>query len=293
MSISRFKLYLFLIFALWTFKSFAQNRILYNWKGSTLVLREQGNAGSKALINIPKGASVLEIAGSSDVVPFNVVLSYYGSMSKAERGDYEQLGASWYSLKGYWIKVTYAGKSGYVPNLLLSRLPDLYPKKNVVGIEKVAPAYLASFFGSPVSIKKKDLPKQTKEEINYEQTYIYKNGSYYKLSLSYAEEGGAGGEEHLLFLKGLNKHESILLMLKLISSNSNLSEAEIGLKKRSLSHSLYDQFSWWYNKNLGKEERVERNIDQEFYYSQEGGSETLTIKETKDGTIIAYSFGGC
>jgi hypothetical protein len=293
MSVLRLELYFAFIFALCTVKTVAQNRILYNWKGSNLILREQPNSGGKAIINIPRGAAVQDIGDRMELSAFNVVLSYYGSMSKAERGDYEQLGASWYNLKGNWVKVSYGGKSGYVPDLFLSRLPDLYPKKHIVAIEKVAPAYLASFFGPPVSNKKKQLPKQTKEEINYEQIYTYKNGSYYKLSLGYAEEGGAGGEEHLLYLKGLNKHEAILLMLKLITGNSNLSDAEIGQKKRSLTKSLYDKFSWWYNKNLSKEDQNERNIDQEFYYSQEGGSETLTIKETKNGIIIAYSFGGC
>lgn len=69
-----------------------------------------------------------------------------------------------------------------------------------------------------------------------------------------------------------------MLLLKLTSLNDVMPE---GITKRVITKSLYDKFSWWYSG------------DMEFSYAQEGATNTLTVKETKDGILITYQFGAC
>lgn len=268
--------------------------ICYNWKGTALALRQQPDAKSLPLIMIPKGAAVNTIT-TKDVLPLHtVILSFYGSMAPPAMGDAYDMGGTWYKLQENWVKVIYQGYTGYVPRLFLSVLPDLPIRNGKRNLEKEIPDYLKRLFGNAVSKKKTQLPVEVPEEVNYEQLYRYNNGNYYKVAASYADkDGGPGGETHTLFLKGLKKHEAILLVLKLAQYENNSSADDFKLKNYVKTESLYDRFCWWYNKNLPESEKKERNIDLDFFFNQEGGSENLSIKELKDGIVIAYSFGGC
>lgn len=290
MPLSTIKTSLLLILILSGLSASSQSGALYNWKGNDLPLYEYPSAGSRVLINIPKGGAV-QRTGSTAVLPdFNIILSYYGSMAAPKAGDDYRGNGTWYSLPGKWIKIKYQDKTGYVPQLFLSPLPDhAIPEGDHEELEKTTASYMAGFFGAAISKQKKELKKQDKGEINYERTYRYRNGDYYKVAVNYLD-GGIGGETHTLFLKGLKKHEALMLLLKLTSLNDIMPE---GIKKRAVTKSLYDKFSWWYNKDLVKEDKAERNIDMEFFYAQEGATNTLTVKETKDGIMITYQFGAC
>lgn len=256
----------------------SQSVTCYNWKGTELPLHEKPATDSRILINIPKGSAVQQ-NGSTAVLPdFNITLSYYGSMAAPEAGDNYRGDGTWYNLPGKWVQVTYKDKTGFVPQLFLSILPDHpVPAGDHNEMEKVTAAYMTGFFGPAISKQKKELKKQDKGEINYEKTYRYRNGDYYKTTVNYLD-GGIGGETHTLFLKGLKKHEALMLLLKLTSLNDVMPE---GIKKQVITKSLYDKFSWWYDG------------DMEFSHAQEGSSDTLTIKETREGTMIIYGFGAC
>jgi hypothetical protein len=205
-------------------------------------------------------------------------------------GDVYGSGGTFYTMPGSWTMVNYQGKTGYVPDLFLSQLTELQIHKTKNNnLEEVAADYLARLFGTPVSKHKKELPKGSKDEINYQKTYHYKNGNYFLASFNYAEEDGPGGEIYTFFLKGLKRHEAILLLLKLTGFNEMMIDHTEKIKKRAVTNSLYDQFSWWYNKG----DKQEQNVDLEFFYEQEGGSSNVTLKETKNGIIVSYSFGGC
>lgn len=290
MPLSAIKIFFLFVLTLSRLSVSAQSGIWYNWKGSDLPLYEKPAADSRILINIPKGSAVQHTGSTASLPDFNIILSYYGSMAAPKAGDDYRANGTWYSLPGKWIQVKYHDKTGYVPQLFLSVLPD-HPvlQRDHEEMEKMTASYMAGFFGPAVSKQKKELEKQDKGEINYEKTYRYRNGDYYKAAVNYLD-GGIGGETHTLFLKGLKKHEALMLLLKLTSFNDVMPE---GIKKRAITKSLYDKFSWWYNKDLAKEDKAERNIDLEFFYAQEGATNTLTVKETKDGTIITYQFGAC
>ncbi|QNK64119.1 hypothetical protein H7F33_06430 [Pedobacter sp. PAMC26386] len=268
----------------------AQIKPFYNWKGNNLPLYAKPDTNSTILINIPKSGAVQPIHHQVKLPAFNIILSYFGSTSKPEGGDVYDTGGTFYTMPGIWVKVIYKGQAGFVPDLFLSSLPDLavHNAKNFE-FEDIAAGYMAGLFGAPVAQQKQELPKQNKEEINYTKTYRYKNGNYLLGTFSYFEEGGVGGETYTLFFKGLKKHEAILVLLKLTSFDSISNDQLKKLKKRIITHSPYDQFSWWYNSNAPKEGIPEL----EFFYYQEGGTTNASINETKDGVTITYSFGGC
>ena len=278
MPLSAIKIFFLFVLTLSGLSASAQSGTQYNWKGSDLPLYEKPAADSRILINIPKGGAVQTSVSTAVLPDFNIILSYYGSMAAPETGDPYRDGGTFYSLSGKWIEVKYHDKTGYVPQLFLSILPDHSPPKGDHNeMENVTAAYMAGFFGPAISKQKKELKKQEKGEINYEKTYRYRNGDYYKTAVNYLD-GGIGGETHTLFLKGLKKHEALMLLLKLTSLNDVMPK---GIKKRVITKSLYDKFSWWYNG------------DMEFSYAQEGATNTLTVKETKNGTMIIYQFGAC
>jgi hypothetical protein len=280
---------LIMFFLFVSFHTNAQVKLLYNWKGNNLPLYAKPDTKSNILINIPKGGSVQKIDPAKGSPSNNIVLSYYGSTAPPENGDAYGTGGTFYVMPGNWVMVSYQGKKGYVPDLFLSRLADLQSLKTTDNsFEEIAADYLARLFGTPVSNNKKELPKESKDEINYEKTYCYKNGNYLLASFSYFEEGGPGGETYKLFLKGLKKHEAVLLLLKLTSYNNTIDNVK-KIKKRQVTNSPYDQFSWWYNKG----DKQDQNVDLEFFYEQEGGSSKVTLTETKDGVIVSYGFGGC
>ena len=267
----------------------AQVKTFYNWKGNNLPLYAKPDTKSNVLINIPKSGAVQKGDPAKVSPSFNVVLSYYGSTAPPENSDAYGTGGTFYVMPGNWVMVSYQGKTGYVPDLFLSRLTDLQSlKTRDNSFEEMAADYMARLFGAPVSKHKKELPKESKDEINYEKTYRYKNGNYLLASFSYFEEGGPGGETYKFFLKGLKKHEAVLLLLKLTSYDNRIDHVE-KIKKREVTNSPYDQFSWWYNKG----DKQEQDVDLEFFYEQEGGSSKVTLKETKDGVIVSYGFGGC
>lgn len=294
MSSSVVKLVSLFVLLVTGFKSTSQVKPLYNWKGTSLSLYEKPDTGSRILVKIPKGGAVQKSNSTAVLPAFNVVLSYYGSTAHLESNEALNTDGTWYSMPGKWIQVDYDGKIGYVPGLFLSRLQDLTVYKAINNdFENITAGYMNRLFGISVSKQKKELPKQSKEEISYEKTYRYKNGNYYTASFNYAEEGGAGGENYTFFLKGLKKHEAVLFLLKLTSFNNIMPDEVKRLKKRVSTNSLYDQFCWWYHKNLPEADKTERNIDMEFFYEQEGGSATVTLKETREGVIISYGFGGC
>ena len=288
------KMSLFLALLFCGFNADSQVKTVYNWKGGVLPLYEKPDAGSRILLKIPEGARLQQNISQAKLPAFNIVLSYYGSMGLPGKEDLNRSGGTWYTLPGNWTKVQYQDKTGYVPALFLSRLPDLPVVKNSKNdFEELAAGYLKGFFGVPVPKNKKELPKESKEEINYQKTYRFKNGNYQVSTYQYFEKDGPGGETHTLFLKGLKKHEAILLMLKLTSADNSMIPDLHTIKKRVITNSLYDKFCWWYNKELDQGTMTERNIDLEFFYYQEGGSAGITLKETKEGVIITYSFGGC
>ncbi|MBB6270826.1 hypothetical protein HDF26_001253 [Pedobacter cryoconitis] len=281
-------LILFFLFIAYAAK--AQIKSFYNWKGNALSLYASPSASSKVLISIPKGEIVQKVNEIKGLPAFNVVLSYYGSKGIPERGDVYGYGGTFYTMKGNWVKVNFQGKTGYVPELFLSHLADLQVhkvKSNEFG--DLSADYMSALFGRPVSVHKKELPKASADEINYEKTYRYKNGNYLLVSISYFEKDGPGGEKYTYYLKGLKKHEAILLLLKLTSFNNFMADNVETIKKRVITNSLYDQFTWWYNNG----DKQEQNTDLEFFYNQEGGSSMVTLKETKEGVIMSFGYGGC
>lgn len=288
------KISLFFAFLFSSINADSQIKSVYNWKGSTLPLYEKPDTGSRVLLKIPKGAEVKQNVSQAVLPAFNIILSYYGITELPEKKELTSNGGTWYSMPGTWTKVKYQDKTGYVSQLFLSCLPDLQVAKNSKDdFEELTTGYLTRFFGTPVSRSKKELPKGSKDEINYQKTYRFKNGNYQISAYQYFEKDGPGGETHTLFLKGLKKHEAILLLLKLTSYNDSIDLDFHDVKKRVVTNSLYDKFCWWYNKDLDKGTMKERNIDMEFFFYQEGGSASITLKEITDGVIIAYSYGGC
>lgn len=280
---------LLIIFCLFvTAAANAQPKSFYNWKGNILPLYAKPDTKSSVLIHIPKGGAVQKIEYAKKLPAFNIVLSYYGSMAPPDSGDVYGFGGTFYTMPGNWVMVNYQGTKGYVPELFLSSLADLQIHKTG-NFEEIAADYLTRLFGTPVSRRKKQLPKQSNDEINYQKTYRYRNSNYFLASYNYFEEGGVGGETYKLFFKGLKRHEAILLLLKLTSVNTIMTDHVEKFKKRAVTNSLYDQFSWWYNKDV----KQDQDVDLEFFYEQEGGSSKVTLRETKDGVIVSYGFGGC
>lgn len=165
MPLSKIKIFFLFILNLSDLSVNAQSNIRYNWKGSELPLYEKPTANSKILINIPKGGAVQQTGGTMVLPDFNIILSYYGSIAAPEARDIYRNGGTFYSLPGKWIKVKYQDKTGYVPQLFLSILPDhAVPKGNQEEMEKMTASYMAGFFGPAISKQKKELKKQDKGE---------------------------------------------------------------------------------------------------------------------------------
>ena len=102
-------------------------------------------------------------------------------------------------LKGYWAKVTYNGKSGYIADNYL--LPEAPPKDNVSNLKQYL-AQISSPVSEPIEVKTKD---ETDKEYTFLKKQLYKNGGEYHESISYTST-------EIYFLPGFNIQKAFVLM---------------------------------------------------------------------------------
>lgn len=146
---------------------------------------------------------------------------------------------------------------------------------------------MVRLFGAVIAKHQKKLPKQYEDEEHYKKKYGFKNGNYYDIQAQYTGEG-VGGETHELFLKGAKKHEAILLILALYTSDNYKIE-----DKQPDSPTIYDHFRWYYQNGLSNADKKLMDLDLYFSYYSEGSNSDIQLKETSTGIVVRFGFGGC
>lgn len=158
--------------------SFAQNKSLYVAAKSGLSIREKPDPAATVIGKIPYGTKV--------------------SITYPE----EAVKISTEGMEGEWVKVTYAGKSGFIVNSYLLSMP---PPKTGTGTMKQYMAQISSPFGSRLVVKDGSFD-QLEEGGSETIKQLYKNGAEWQEFHGY-EYGGSA-----YLLPNLSLNEGFLLM---------------------------------------------------------------------------------
>lgn len=273
----------------------AQTTLYYNWSGYPLAIYEQPSVKARVLEKIPTGQPVKIISNLSDPV-YTIYLSYYGDTTRMNGvGEAETSSGNFYPLKTSWVKVTGRQATGYTLQGFLSRIPyrRLHKRNEADNYAEIPVAEaLRIYFGKPVSYRKQELKKETKEEIHFVEQYRFAGGITYKALQQYVEKDGPGGEEHRIFLPDVSVPEAVLLLLEITRANTFRPEERKSVNKIK---SLYDFFSWWYQPGQ-YDEKGNSVIDKnriDFEYNAEGGSSSASFIKKNGGVEIVYAYGGC
>lgn len=286
---------LLFFFILLPFTGFSQTKTWYNWKGFALEVFEKPDIKSRQIGSVVKGGKV-DIVEFGAVKNFPVYLCYYGDTVTTRAEQYADNEKHVYTLKSEWSKIAYNSKEGYVPAAFLVHIPvkPIHKKKTSEEYIPDIPIIdaLKGYLGKPLSYKKQQLEKQDKDEIHFSESYTFTGGFTYKAVQQYMEEGGAGGEEHTIFLPGFRLHEAVLFLLELQNARAYRPEDVRSFNKLKSS---YDYFSWWYQPVNYDEEGNEIKAPNmyNFQYNSEGGGSGVNFTQKKGGVEVEYSFGGC
>jgi hypothetical protein len=176
-----FLILLFFPSAIYAFSRFKNGDQANVWVIEGLSLNKVPAQKSDEILHIPYGQSLTLIA--TDKTKNSSTINF-----KSNTSDFPV------KLKGYWIKVSYKGKEGYVFDGFLSKMPCFNRNKHG-GFEEIQ-TYLARNYGLPMVKNLKDKDKTTK--------------SYYKNGVLHIESSYDGCFDDTLFLNGINYQEALL-----------------------------------------------------------------------------------
>ena len=148
---------IFFLLLLTTLYGNAQEGMYYIAARNGLTLREQPNASSKPLTKIPYGEKV--------------------NIKQPSKEPHEYIAEG---LSGYWVSVSYNGKTGYIVDNYL--LPTPPPKPGVTNLQQYL-QQISTTAGTPVEVKQV-VPELDNITVSLKKQ-LFKNGAEYHLETGY------------------------------------------------------------------------------------------------------------